>query len=204
MYYFLNLAIKDYDIEVYGLANIEELEELLSEYASVNLVGKSFAVLKFCYEGEEYDFSLPRQEEKIGTGHRGFDVQVNGNLDFKEASRRRDFTINAMGYEIESQTFLDPFNGRKDMEAKTLRHIDDKTFIEDPLRVYRAVQFSARFSYRLADETFDLCHSMVEKNILDELPKERIYTEWTIGYFKKVFSRVRYFRKHSTIAQMAP
>ncbi len=177
--YFLQLPSKDYDVEVYGLEKIEELEAILSEYGSVNLVGKSFGVLKFCYEGEEYDFSFPRKEEKIGQGHRGFDVFVDGNLAFKEASLRRDFSINAMGYEVETQKFLDPFGGRKDMESKILRHIEDKTFVEDPLRVYRAVQFCARFGYTLADETLQLCQAMVAEGMLEELPKERVYVEWT-------------------------
>ena len=56
--YFLNMPIKDYDIEVYGLESLDELEAFLSKYGRVNHVGKSFGVLKFVYEGEEYDFSF--------------------------------------------------------------------------------------------------------------------------------------------------
>ena len=59
-----------------------------------------------------------------------------------------------------------------------LRHIDDNSFIEDPLRVYRAVQFTARFGYALAEETKQLCQHMVKKRMLEELPKERVYAEW--------------------------
>jgi len=176
--HFLKRAIKDYDIEVYGLARVEELEEILKEYGSVNLVGKSFGVLKFSYDGEEYDFSFPRKERKVGVGHRGFDVSCDGSLSFKEASLRRDFTINAMGYDIEKDAFLDPYGAKKDMKEKLLRHINSKTFIEDPLRVYRAVQFCARFEYRLDADTFKLCKYMVEQGMLDELPKERIYEEF--------------------------
>jgi len=176
--HFLELPIKDYDVEVYGLEDLEELEALLSKHGSVNLVGKSFGVLKFTYDGEEYDFSFPRTEEKVGAGHRGFEVEVNGSLAYAEASKRRDFTLNALGYAIEDETFLDPFDGLKDMEQKIIRHIDDETFVEDPLRVYRAVQFCARFGYTLADETFALCQKMVQRGMLEELPKERVYVEW--------------------------
>ena len=176
--YYLNLPIKDYDIEVYGLESVSTLEKVLATYGSVNLVGKSFGVLKFMYKGEEYDFSFPRKELKVGEGHRGFDVEVDGSLDFKTAARRRDFTLNAMGYDVEAQTFIDPFDGLKDIEEKKLRHIDDDTFVEDPLRVYRAIQFCARFDFSLADETFMLCKNIVEKGMLDELPKERVYMEW--------------------------
>ncbi len=176
--HFLEIDIKDYDIEVYGLDSMVELEELLGEYGSVNLVGKSFGVLKFQHEGEEYDFSFPRTESKVGVGHRGFDVEVDGNLDFKTAAKRRDFTVNALGYDIEEKAFIDPFGGLEDIKQKQLRHIDDKTFIEDPLRVYRAVQFCARFGFTLSLETKILCSEMVEQGMLAELPKERIYTEW--------------------------
>jgi len=176
--YFLELPIKDYDIEVYGLESLEVLEVILAQYGAVNLVGKSFGILKFTHNKEEYDFSFPRREEKIGVGHRGFDISIDGDMSFKEASVRRDFTINAMGYDVEMKLFLDPYGGENDIEHSLLRHIDDETFIEDPLRVYRAVQFSARFDYTLCDETFELCRSMVANGMLDELAKERVYVEF--------------------------
>ena len=176
--HFLKLPIKDYDIEVYGLESLEALESVLSEFGSVNLVGKSFGVLKFVYENEEYDFSFPRLESKVGKGHKGFEVKVDGQMGFKTAARRRDFTVNAMGYDIEEKRFLDPFNAQRDIKEKVLRHIDDISFVEDPLRVYRAVQFSARFGFTLAEETKALCQKMVEEGVLEELPKERVYAEW--------------------------
>ena len=177
--HFLKLDIKDYDVEVYGLEKIEELEDILAQYGSVNLVGKSFGVLKFQYDGEEYDFSFPRTEQKTGAGHRGFDVFVDGEMSFKEASKRRDFTLNAMGYDVEEKKFLDPYAGLNDMKKGLLRHIDDETFVEDPLRVYRAVQFCARFEYSLSEESFKLCQTMVEEGMLEELAQERIYIEFT-------------------------
>ncbi len=67
----------------------------------------------------------------------------------------------------------------KDMKVKKLNHIDDETFMEDPLRVYRAVQFCSRFEYTLANSTFVLCKQMVKKGMLEELAKERIYVEFT-------------------------
>ncbi len=176
--HFLKLPIKDYDIEVYGLESLDVLEKVLLEFGPVNLVGKSFGVLKFVHDHEEYDFSFPRLDLKVGIGHRGFDVAVDGKMDFKMAAKRRDFTVNAMGYDIEEKVFLDPFNAQRDIKDTVLRHIDDDSFVEDPLRVYRAVQFSARFRYTLAEETEILCLRMVAGNMLEELPKERVYGEW--------------------------
>jgi len=176
--YFLNLPIKDYDIEVYGLDSLFELEKILSRYGKVKAVGKKFGILKLIHRGEEYDFSFPRTENKISKGHRGFEVFCNGKMDFKEASIRRDFTINAMGYDIEKNEFLDPFNAKEDIKKRLLRHINDSSFIEDPLRIYRGVQFCARFGFELDKSTFKLCKNMVERDELLELPKERVYEEF--------------------------
>ena len=175
--YFLDIPIKDYDIEVYGLKDLETLEEILSAFGKVKEVGKSFGILKLLHEGKEYDFAFPRLERKTGRGHRGFAVTVDGALDFASAARRRDFTINAMGYIIEEKRLLDPFGGREDLRNKILRHIDDETFVEDPLRVLRGVQFCARFDLSMYPDTLCLCREMVASGMLHELPKERIYEE---------------------------
>ena len=184
--HFLGIKAKDFDIEVFGLETLEELEEILKTFGRVELVGKSFGVLKFIHEKEEYDFSFPRSEEKVAKGHKGFSVRVDGNYTYEKAARRRDFTVNAMGYDIEENTFLDPFAGREDMENKILRHIDDKTFVEDPLRIYRGVQFCARFEYTMHHDTKDLCSIMIENGALKELPKERVYEE-----FKKLLLKAK-------------
>ncbi len=176
--YYLGLPSKDYDVEVFGLASVGELEALLSHYGNVNIVGKSFGVLKFGYEGEEYDFSFPRRESKNGVGHKGFDIEVDGTMSFKDAAHRRDFTMNAMGYDIEAKSFLDPFGGVDDINNSSLRHVNSKSFVEDPLRVYRAIQFSARFDVVLDVKTFELCREMVESGMLENLAQERVLEEF--------------------------
>jgi len=180
--YFLKLDVKDYDIEVYGLNTLEELESILEEFGSVNLVGKSFGIVKLSTTNMEYDFSFPRLENKVGEGHTGFDVIIDGALDFKNATKRRDFTINSIGYDYRNKTFLDPFNGIDDIEKKLLKHVDDITFIEDPLRIYRAIQFSARFEFLLDSYTFKLCKKIVKTEEFSDISKERIYEE-----YKKLF-----------------
>ena len=180
--HFLDHEVKDYDVEVYGLTTLEELEAILKEFGSVNLVGKSFGIVKLTTQDMEYDFSFPRTENKISLGHRGFEVLVDGSLVFKEAAKRRDFTINAIGYDYKNKIFLDPFGGTEDIYKKQLKHIDDITFVEDPLRVYRAIQFSARFGFCLNISTLKLCKKIVKTNEFLLLSKERIYEE-----YKKLF-----------------
>ena len=174
----LTKECKDWDVEVYNIDNLERLESYLREFGSVNSIGKSFGILKLKVDNYEFDFAIPRRESKVAKGHRGFSVTLDAALDFKEAARRRDFTINAIGYDIESRKLLDPYGGVADLEQGVLRVVDATTFREDPLRVYRAVQFAARFSLGVDIETKQLCKEMVAAGMLEELPKERIWGEW--------------------------
>ncbi len=174
----LKKECKDWDIEVYNIDNLEVLNSYLKGFGSVNSVGKSFGILKLKIDNYEFDFALPRKESKVAKGHRGFNVTLDATLDFKEAARRRDFTINAIGYDIEKKQLLDPYEGVADLKQKILRVVDPTTFKEDPLRVYRALQFAARFRLSVDTDTKQLCKEMVAAGMLEELPKERIWGEW--------------------------
>ncbi len=173
----LEIDSKDIDIEVYRVSSFNKLESILEEFGSVNSVGKSFGVCKLNIEGLDLDFSLPRKDSKIGNGHKGFKVNTQPDLDFITATRRRDFTMNAIGYDVAKKKIIDPFNGIEDLKNKILKAVDTKSFIEDPLRVYRAVQFCARFNLQLNRELFSLCSRMIKDNMLSELSKERIFQE---------------------------
>jgi len=176
--HFLGIESKDIDIEVYGINSLETLKTVLEDLAPVHEVGKSFGVLKISLNGYDLDISLPRTEIKTGKGHKGFHIQTNGQLDYTSAAKRRDFTMNSIGYDIKTDFFLDPYDGRKDIEAGIIRHVDDESFIEDPLRVLRAVQFAARFNFTLHTNTLKLCQNMVQEKMLEELPQERIFEEY--------------------------
>ena len=176
--YFFNIPCSDYDIEVYGITTFEMLENILKNFGTVNFVGKSFGILKLSIEGVVYDFSFPRTENKIGLGHKEFAVTIDSSLSFQEASQRRDFTINAIGYDYIKKEFLDPYNGIKDIKNKLLKHIDDKSFIEDPLRVYRAVQFCGRFELTLNSKTKKLCINIVQSEEFHTVSKERVFDEY--------------------------
>lgn len=175
--FFMQHESKDVDIEVYDIGSLCELKNALERLAPVHEVGKSFGVLKMRYKGYDFDISLPRTETKTAKGHKGFEVVTNGSLSFKSAAVRRDFTMNAIGYDLKEKCFLDPFDGQKDIKAGLIRHIDDESFVEDPLRVLRAAQFAARFNYTLHPNTLKLCQNMVKQQMLFELPRERIFEE---------------------------
>jgi tRNA nucleotidyltransferase (CCA-adding enzyme) len=178
--------IKDIDIEVYNAPSYERLTTVLSHFGTINQVGKSFATLKLQTDTLECDFSLPRKETKVAKGHKGFHVHVDTNLDFNEAAKRRDFTINAMGLDIFKKKLLDPFGGYEDLHNKILKHVDTKSFTQDPLRILRGVVFAARFQLQVAHETKKLFTTMILHKQLLELPKERIFEE-----LKKLFYKAK-------------
>jgi tRNA nucleotidyltransferase (CCA-adding enzyme) len=178
----LHIHSKDIDIELYNLPSLETLEQILKPYGKLNLVGKSFGVIKLRLNELEIDFSPPRTESKHTAGHRGFEVHYHLPLDFTTAARRRDFTINAIGYNPQTKTLLDPHNGIDDLRNKRLMCVNEQTFIEDPLRPLRAIQFAARFELSCDPLLLSLCKDMIAKGALEELPKERIFEE-----FKKLF-----------------
>ena len=170
----LGLAPKDFDIEVQGLT-FDALQTILTPFGATDVVGRSFGVIKLRLGAAEYDFSLPRRESKTGAGHRGFTVTPDPLLSDAEAAARRDFTINSITCDPFTGEIIDPHGGQADLRARILRHTSD-AFVEDPLRVLRAVQFAARFDLTLASETAALCRRMVDT--YRELPVERVWGEW--------------------------
>jgi tRNA nucleotidyltransferase (CCA-adding enzyme) len=167
---------KDLDLEVFGVSQ-ERLPDLLARFGRVETVGQSFPVYKVMVTGSdgtaEIDVALPRRESKKGRGHKGFEVYGDPGMSIEEAARRRDFTINAISWDPLINEYLDPFDGRTDLDRGVLRAVDLSTFGDDSLRVLRAVQFAARFEFRLEERTAALCRSIP----LDDLPSERVWGE---------------------------
>src|SRR5438093_1173520 len=159
---------KDLDIEVFGVP-ADRLKALLESLGRVETVGESFQVFK----AGDVDVSLPRRESKSGRGHRGFDVSGDPAMSVEDATRRRDFRINAVAWDPLTEEYLDPFDGRGDVERRTLRVVDPSRFADDSLRVLRAVQFAARLDFTLDDEAREICRAIP----LDDLPAERVWGE---------------------------
>ena len=166
----LNRSPHELDFEARG-PSLEEIKEWLSKDFRYDEVGKAFGVLRI--KSYPIELALPRTETKSGTGHKGFDVQIDPKLPFERAVKRRDFTINALGLCPLTGQLLDPCDGYSDIHSRILRHIGP-AFCEDPLRVLRGMQFIARFELTPLPETVEICKSMNMEN----LAPERIFEEW--------------------------
>ena len=197
----LGLQPKDFDIEVYGMS-YDHLADFLSRRGRVDLVGKSFGVVKFTSPGDETcDFSIPRRDSKTGPGHRDFYAEFDESITPREAAGRRDFTINAMSFDPITGEVWDFFGGQVDLNNRVLRATSD-AFSEDPLRVLRGMQFACRF-----DLTVDPATASMSRSIASEYPtlaRERIaeeFMKWAvksahpgrIGEYLKATGWIRHF-----------
>jgi len=139
-------------------------------------VGREFPVFLHPQTHEEY--ALARLERKVGLGYRGFTTQFSADVTLEEDLKRRDLTINAMA-ETPSGEIIDPYGGRRDLQARLLRHVSE-AFIEDPVRILRVARFAARYAdlgFRVADDTLALMKRMTESGEVDALVPERVWQE---------------------------
>jgi tRNA nucleotidyltransferase (CCA-adding enzyme) len=175
--HFMGLPVKDWDLEVFGLP-ADQLVKILRSRGSVNAVGKSFGVFKWtprrAPSGAEIDVSIPRRDSKVGPGHKGIAVEGDPTMSPREAAQRRDLTINALMWDLSEDRLEDPWGGQEDLARQRLRAVDAKTFLEDPLRALRVVQFAARMGFEPDEELVELCRQAP----LFELPAERVCGEW--------------------------
>jgi tRNA nucleotidyltransferase (CCA-adding enzyme) len=139
-------------------------------------VGRDFPVFLHPQTREEY--ALARTERKVGPGYRGFVTEFSPQVTLEEDLRRRDLTINAIARDA-AGALIDPFGGRRDLEARVLRHVS-AAFVEDPVRVLRVARFAARFApagFAIAPETLALMRDIVASGEIDALVPERLWKE---------------------------
>lgn len=186
----------DIDIEVHGLYP-DALRKILQENTGYSEVGKSFGI--FILNDYSIDIALPRKDVQKGRGHRDIDVCVDPFIGTMEAARRRDFTINSVMENVLTGEIIDHFNGRSDIKDKLIRHVNDKTFADDPLRILRAAQFAARFGFKIAKDTVNLSKG----TDLTALSKERVYEE-TKKALLKAEKPSLYFENLKSMGHIAP
>ena len=163
----LGAEVKDRDWVVVG-ATPEQMTAL-----GYKAVGRDFPVFIHPRTGEEY--ALARTERKTGPGYRGFVFDTSERVTLEQDLQRRDLTINAIARDGNGN-LVDPFNGRRDLEQKLIRHVSD-AFVEDPLRVLRVARFAAQFGFTIVAETRSLLKEISATNELETLAPERVWTE---------------------------
>ena len=93
---------------------------------------------------------------------------------------RRDFTINAMAVSLKGDNLgrlVDPFGGREDLDAGRIRILHDRSFIDDPTRILRAIRYEDRYGFRMDDETVRLARECIETGHVGDLSGARLRDE---------------------------
>lgn len=170
------IEIKDRDYLVTGIP-YDQLADILRDFGRVDLVGKSFGVIKFTQRGTRntVDVVIPRKEISTGTAHRDFNVDYDPNLPIEEDLKRRDFTINAIARTMPSGEIIDPYGGREDIGKRSIRIVFPNSIVEDPLRILRGAQFAARFEFEI--EPITLQKMKEAAHLIDTVSPERISEE---------------------------
>jgi len=156
---------------------VEKITQTLEKFGKVNLVGKSFGVIKFVMDKTTYDIALPRKDypksKDRKRGHKDFIIEADPEIPLKKDLQRRDFRCNSMALRLSDDKLIDHFNGAKDVEERILRLTNPKAFPEDPLRVLRAARFASTLEFKVDPEIYE-----ISKHIdLTGLSVERITEE---------------------------
>jgi len=174
----LDRKTKDYDFVIRNV-KLADLEEFLKTLGQVNLVGKTFGVLKFQPEKsklEAIDIALPRTEHSIHLAgvYRDFKVQSDPQLPIEKDLERRDFTINAMAFEIKNAKFVDPQNGLSDLAVKKIKAVGkpELRFKEDYSRILRGLRFATELDFEIEDKTWLNMKKMVGYLNETAIPRE--------------------------------
>lgn len=170
---------KDIDCEIYHIS-VSDLTDFLVENGieyAIDFQSK-FPVFRMELEGEEVEVGFPRKDNKTGHKHNDFEIEIDPNMSFADASKRRDFTCNAImkTFNREHHNVIDPQNGARDIANNILRPVDAVTFKEDPLRLFRAFQMIARFGFDFSEVL-----KIIDEKFLEEtkhLSRDSIFKEF--------------------------
>jgi tRNA nucleotidyltransferase (CCA-adding enzyme) len=188
--------VKDRDWCVVGSSPQEMLD------AGYLPVGKDFPV--FLHPKTKEEYALARTERKTAPGYHGFEFHAAPEVTIEQDLARRDLTINSIALcadsmpangqfdlrNLEKNAIIDPFDGRKDIQDKLLRHTSH-AFEEDPVRILRVARFAARYAgFSVAKPTMDVMRRMVAAGEVDALVAERVWQEIAKGLMEEKPSRM--------------
>lgn len=166
---------KDFDFVVRNITP-KQLKDSLTKSGNINLVGKTFGVFKFMPKNikglEPIDIAFPRTEHAFGTGgYRDVKIRFDPKMEIEKDLARRDFTINALAWDLKNKKIIDPYNGFEDLKKKTIQTVGNPSqrFKEDYSRIIRALRFVCQFDFKIEQKTFSAL-----KNLIVHLNDQRL------------------------------
>ncbi len=125
--------------------------------------------------GKSFHLKKDMDEYRVMMNGCTIDVMGLGTTEILDDLSRRDYTINAMAYNLLDKRFIDPFNGVKDLENRIIKAIGRKNIVEDKIRILRGLRFKAAFGFDIDDKTMSLLKEYADG--LRESSPERIHME---------------------------
>ena len=150
----LHKAPKDFDVATNATPN-----EVKNLFRNGRIIGRRFKLVHILFHREVIEVATFRAQDGVDsnqeTNERGMLVRDNAYGSLDEDAWRRDFTINSLYYNIDDSSIFDLTGGFQDIEQKLIRMIGDPVtrYTEDPVRMLRAIRFSAKLHFNLAAET---------------------------------------------------
>jgi len=169
----LGKAPKDWDV-----ATDAKPDEVKRIFPKVIETGIAHGTVTVLIRGQGYEVTTLRGEGAYSDGRRPDSVEFVEDIDSDLA--RRDFTVNAIALDPVGGHVIDPFGGRADLRAKTIRAVGkaEERFAEDGLRVLRAARFSATLEFEIEDATFRAMSAGSSLATFRKVSQERVRDEW--------------------------
>ena len=158
--------------------SVEDIIKKIKPYGKVDLVGKSFGIIKFTINGKTYDLALPRKDVPKGKGvkgHKDFLISADPNLPLEKDLERRDFRCNSIALRLADNKLIDPYNGASDIKAKTIKLTNPEAFPDDPLRVLRVSRFASILEFSVDPEIYEISSDIDLAGLSVERVNEEIF-----------------------------
>lgn len=181
--YFIGGVVRDeilgkesFDIDLTYVGNAIEFAKNIPT-ADIVQINEPFGTVRIVLDGEEIDIASTRFESYPRKGHLPVVDKIACSL--KEDVLRRDFTINALAKSTLTNEIIDYTNGLEDIKNKTIRVLHDKSFVDDPTRIVRALKFAVRFGFELDEHTkhlqdlyltninYDMSYKRLKKELIE-------------------------------------
>ncbi len=161
---------------------LEDIIRKLEPHGRVDLVGRSFGVIKFTIKGTTYDIALPRTDSprpvakpRAAKKHKDFLIAADPWLPIEKDLERRDFRINSLALRLKDGEVIDPFGGLKDIRARIIRVTNPAAFPDDPLRVLRAARFASVLGFRIDPAIYPLTRAVDLSGLSVERVTEELF-----------------------------
>lgn len=157
---------------------MEDVIRRISRHGKVDLVGRSFGIIKFTSRGKTYDIALPRKEipaDRPIRRHKDFLISADPALPVEKDLERRDFRCNSMALRLADGSLIDPFGGLEDTRAGRIRLTNSRAFPEDPLRVMRVARFASVLGFSVDREIYGVAKEIDLSGLSAERVNEELF-----------------------------